>query len=415
MLKYVLVFLLLTSPASAFGHRTAPPQCPDSTPSYATSAGYTVCTFYATFPDLSRIDLLNTGGPSAIYDWFVQDQYNEGPPNAFGNIITAASWSGGLETITTNTAHGLGVGATVKIQDAVPAAINGTYTTQSGTTGSTLVVSIASNPGAYTASSGTALSSNGAGVLIPNINSNGTLEIVQPGRNSGNNNNAGLYSYYQPYAPVWPTTASMSAHGRLFYNGFLVRYTFAIPSSQITGNSSEFPALWMINWANNGGYAFCENDTVEMRFTGTAATGWTGRFHDNYNPVFPDENDDTLLQPSNTQLGSPTWDGAHYYTTDVLWIPTFKGGGTGSFTEYFNGTIINNGSYNFVQQYSNGSAPSPAFSPSSFASQMLQCDRGGFELILNAGWADAANSVPWQTYVKSIQVFQALPSDMRVN
>jgi phage tail sheath protein FI len=53
-------------------------------------------------------------------------------------------------TITTGTAHGLSVGQQVVISGVTPSGYNGTWTTQTGTTGSTLVVNIGSNPGAIT-------------------------------------------------------------------------------------------------------------------------------------------------------------------------------------------------------------------------------------------------------------------------
>jgi hypothetical protein len=404
------LFLIFSLPAFAAGHGVQSPQCPDSTPSYATSAGYTTCTFYSSFPNLNRIDVFNTAGPSQNFDWFVASSYNEGAPNEYGNIITAASWastSGGQATFTTISAHGLSVGATIVVQDATPTGYNGTYTTITGTTGSTVVVALASNPGSYV-SGATMLGTPGA------LSTNGTyLTVNQAGRNSGNANNAGLSTYYKNIYNSG--TISPSSHGRLFYNGFLVRYTYAVPSSMITGNSPEFPALWMINWANHYSW-YCENDTVEMRYAGTATTAFTNRYHDNWNPVYPDENDDTILGPGSSNLGNPTWDGAHFYTTDVLWVPSFKGSGTGSFTEYFQGSVILGSSSNStVQSYSQTGAPNPVLSPSSPNGSLGICDQGGFNLYLNGGWADSGSSVPWPIYVVSVQVWQALPTDMQVN
>jgi hypothetical protein len=50
-------------------------------------------------------------------------------------------------TITTGSAHGFGVGRAVRISGVFPSGYNGTWTTQTGTTGTTLVVNIGSNPG----------------------------------------------------------------------------------------------------------------------------------------------------------------------------------------------------------------------------------------------------------------------------
>lgn len=53
-------------------------------------------------------------------------------------------------SITTSAAHGYAVGQTVIVSGVTPSAYNGTWTTQTGTTGSTLVLNIGSNPGAIT-------------------------------------------------------------------------------------------------------------------------------------------------------------------------------------------------------------------------------------------------------------------------
>ena len=53
-------------------------------------------------------------------------------------------------TITTANAHNISVGQQVVISGITPSGYNGTWTAQTGTTGSTLVVNIGSNPGAIT-------------------------------------------------------------------------------------------------------------------------------------------------------------------------------------------------------------------------------------------------------------------------
>jgi hypothetical protein len=63
--------------------------------------------------------------------------------------ITAASWVTGDATFTTALPHGIAVGASVTITGVNPAGYNGTYTTLAGTAGSTVVVAIATSPGAY--------------------------------------------------------------------------------------------------------------------------------------------------------------------------------------------------------------------------------------------------------------------------
>ena len=69
------------------------------------------------------------------------------------NVITAASWAstgGGQITYTTTTAHGVGVGIDIQISGFTPDGYNGSFTTLAGTTGSTIVVAKAADPGSDT-------------------------------------------------------------------------------------------------------------------------------------------------------------------------------------------------------------------------------------------------------------------------
>jgi len=66
--------------------------------------------------------------------------------------ITNATWastSGGQATFTTSAGHGISVGSDIQVSGVVPAGYNGFYKTLAGTAGSTIVVALASNPGAY--------------------------------------------------------------------------------------------------------------------------------------------------------------------------------------------------------------------------------------------------------------------------
>jgi hypothetical protein len=67
------------------------------------------------------------------------------------NALTAISWSGGVVTATTTTAHGVQVGQWFQIAGVSPSGYNGFAKAITGTTGSTLVWSLATNPGAETA------------------------------------------------------------------------------------------------------------------------------------------------------------------------------------------------------------------------------------------------------------------------
>ena len=66
------------------------------------------------------------------------------------NVLTALSWSaanGGTATATTTTAHGVISGNVITISGCTPAGYNGTVTALPGTTGSTLVWALPTNPG----------------------------------------------------------------------------------------------------------------------------------------------------------------------------------------------------------------------------------------------------------------------------
>lgn len=71
--------------------------------------------------------------------------------------ITGATWATGNATFTTSAAHGIGPGTQVSISGITPVGYNGTFTAGAGTTGSTIIVPMATNPGTY-ASGGSASS-----------------------------------------------------------------------------------------------------------------------------------------------------------------------------------------------------------------------------------------------------------------
>jgi hypothetical protein len=66
------------------------------------------------------------------------------------NSLTALTWSGGLATATTTSAHGVAVGEYFTISGCVPVGYNGVFLAAAGTTGSTLIWSLANNPGSET-------------------------------------------------------------------------------------------------------------------------------------------------------------------------------------------------------------------------------------------------------------------------
>jgi phage tail sheath gpL-like len=91
-----------------------------------------------------------------------------GAPSA-PHTITAATWTAGNATFTTSAAHGVAVGGQVTIAGVTPSSYNGTYTAGTGTTGSTIVAPIASDPGTYV-SGGTATGVGAGGVVTLTTN-----------------------------------------------------------------------------------------------------------------------------------------------------------------------------------------------------------------------------------------------------
>ena len=66
------------------------------------------------------------------------------------NVLTGLSWTGGLATATTTSAHGILPGQWFQIAGCTPSGYNGWWLAAAGTTGSTLIWAIASNPGSET-------------------------------------------------------------------------------------------------------------------------------------------------------------------------------------------------------------------------------------------------------------------------
>src|SRR5579864_1211603 len=91
------------------------------------------------------------------------------------NVITASSWAstgGGQVTFTTTSPHGVSVGADFTITGSVPTGYNGTFKAITGTTGSTLVAALTTNPGSIT-TEGTLVAGGGA------VGIQGVLEVGQ--------------------------------------------------------------------------------------------------------------------------------------------------------------------------------------------------------------------------------------------
>jgi hypothetical protein len=129
-------------------------------------------------------------------------------------------------TITTGATHGISVGQTVAIAGVTPSGYNGTWTAQAGTTGTTLVVNIGSNPGAITGAgvvymspqvSITPSSTNTSGLIVKALASQSAnlLEI----QSSAGAVLARFASTGQLLAPSIVGTAFQITSGGVFSNG----------------------------------------------------------------------------------------------------------------------------------------------------------------------------------------------------
>jgi len=76
------------------------------------------------------------------------------------NTITGATWSSGIVTFTTGTAHGIGVGDYATVSGVAPSGYNGNFVVIATPTTTTFTVAIASNPGTKTGNGTLAAYSN---------------------------------------------------------------------------------------------------------------------------------------------------------------------------------------------------------------------------------------------------------------
>ena len=93
------------------------------------------------------------------------------------NALTAISWSGGVVTATTTTAHGVQVGQQFQISGVAPSGYNGTFAALADTTGNTLVYALATNPGTETVL-GTLVASALIKVIPPVAGADGYISIT---------------------------------------------------------------------------------------------------------------------------------------------------------------------------------------------------------------------------------------------
>ena len=109
-----------------------------------TYTGTTAKTYFFTTVSLANYTAFTSGTLKDVFA--VIENYPTGTWAA--NALTAATWSSGEATFTTTTAHGVAVGQWFQVSGMTPTGYNGWYQALAGTTGSTLVAALATNPGA---------------------------------------------------------------------------------------------------------------------------------------------------------------------------------------------------------------------------------------------------------------------------
>lgn len=172
-------------------------------------------------------------------------------------------------TLTTGSAHGFSVGKVVTISGVTPSGYNGTWTTQTGTTGTTLVVDIGSNPGAITVAGSVSLAQTKSITASMTVNATATAYYDSYGKGTGTTNPfAYRYSIYQGTSNaaggvkksviIFPSLGLENAtitklevylHNRYSYNSsgltaYLGAHTYSsLPASSVSSsNVSSVPA-----------------------------------------------------------------------------------------------------------------------------------------------------------------------------
>lgn len=118
--------------------------------------------------------------PQVSWDFAAQQliPYNAAYP---ANVITAASWAntaGGQVTFTTTTPHTVAVGEYFTITGMTPSGYNGTFLAITGTTGSTLVAALTTDPGSSTVQ-GTLVAGGGAlNVKVLDVKIGGNMTVT---------------------------------------------------------------------------------------------------------------------------------------------------------------------------------------------------------------------------------------------
>ena len=161
--------------------------------------------------------------------------------------IASGSWSGGVETLTTSAPHGLSTGNTVVVASTDPAALDGTYVA-TVTSGTTLTIPLAVDPGTYVAASGYA-----GALAISGITWSGGVATVTT---------AATHGITTTGVQVVISNASPSGYNGTYWATVTGTNTFTVPISVnpgtettpgwFTANFTQALVQPMINYVPNG-------------------------------------------------------------------------------------------------------------------------------------------------------------------
>jgi hypothetical protein len=161
------------------------------------------------------------------------------------NVFTAASWSGGIVTATTTSAHGVKVGQQFRVTGNTPSGYNGYTIALEGTTGSTLKYARATNPGVNTV----------LGTLVANTYTSAGTPLTE----------FSLAAAFRNALNYDPSPANRVAP-------FCFSYLFGVTQFPLPGNGSLLTTLEAaeINIVGTGAEGGISNDVL---FWGTTADG----------------------------------------------------------------------------------------------------------------------------------------------
>ena len=121
------------------------------------------------------------------------------------NAITATTWTGGVVTATTTTAHGVSVGDWFQVEGYTPVSLNGWWQAQAGTTGSTLIWNLAGSGSVSAEGSLVANMATNAGIPATEFTTAASMYDVISNDPSSSNKVPPLAYTFQNGVTAWPT------------------------------------------------------------------------------------------------------------------------------------------------------------------------------------------------------------------